>query len=66
MDVLMWCGMTRETLPNNIQSQLFYSWSTDGGATWAPNVQVSNTFNPQAGFPNNQKIGDYITIVSRQ
>jgi hypothetical protein len=50
--------------PNNIDSQLFYSWSTDGGATWAPNVQVSNTFNPQAGFPNNQKIGDYITIVS--
>ena len=50
--------------PNNIDSQLFYSFSTDGGATWAPNVQVSNTFNPQAGFPNNQKIGDYITIVS--
>jgi len=49
---------------DNIQSQLFYSWSTDGGATWAPNVQVSNTFNPQAGFPQNQKIGDYITIVS--
>jgi hypothetical protein len=25
---------------------------------------VSSSFNPQAGFPNNQKIGDYITIVS--
>ena len=25
---------------------------------------MSNSFNPQAGFPNNQKIGDYITIVS--
>jgi hypothetical protein len=49
---------------NNIDSQLFYSFSTDGGATWAPNVQVSNTFNPQAGFPQNEKIGDYITIVS--
>jgi hypothetical protein len=49
---------------NNIDSQLFYSWSTDGGVTWAPNVAVSNSFNPQAGFPNNQKIGDYITIVS--
>ena len=49
---------------NNIDSQLFYSWSTDGGATWAPNAQVSNTFNPQAGFPQNPKIGDYITIVS--
>jgi hypothetical protein len=49
---------------NNIDSQLFYSWSTDGGVTWAPNVTVSNPFNPQAGFPNNQKIGDYITLVS--
>ncbi len=49
---------------NNIDSQLFYSWSTDGGLSWAPNVAVSSPFNPQAGFPNNQKIGDYITIVS--
>jgi hypothetical protein len=50
--------------PNNIDSQLFYSFSTDGGVTWAANVPVSNLFNPQAGFPQNQKIGDYITIVS--
>jgi len=50
--------------PNNIDSQLFYSFSTDGGVTWAANVPVSNSFNPQAGFPQNQKIGDYITIVS--
>src|SRR5258708_21728588 len=49
---------------NNIDSQLFYSWSTDAGLSWAPNVAVSNPFNPQAGFPNNNKIGDYITIVS--
>jgi hypothetical protein len=49
---------------NNIDSQLFYSFSTDGGVTWAANVPVSNSFNPQAGFPQNQKIGDYITIVS--
>ena len=32
--------------------------------TWAANVAVSSPFNPQAGFPQNQKIGDYITIVS--
>ena len=40
---------------NNIDCQLFYSWSTDGGVTWAPNVAASNSFNPQAGFPQNQK-----------
>jgi hypothetical protein len=49
---------------NNTDSQLFYSWSTDGGVTWAPNVAVSNSFNPFVGYPNQSKIGDYITIVS--
>ena len=49
---------------NNTDSQLFYSWSTDGGVTWAPNVAVSNPFNPFEGYPNQNKIGDYITIVS--
>ena len=49
---------------NNTDSQLFYSWSTDAGVTWAPNVAVSNAFNPMEGYPNQSKIGDYITIVS--
>src|SRR6516165_9983510 len=49
---------------NNIDMQLFYTYSTDGGVSWAANIPVSNSFNPQAGYPNNQKIGDYITIVS--
>src|SRR5438874_6345816 len=49
---------------NNIDMQLFYSYSTDGGVTWAPNIAVSNSFSPQAGYPMNNKIGDYITIVS--
>jgi hypothetical protein len=49
---------------NNTDSQLFYSWSTDGGVTWAANVAVSTSFNPFEGYPNQSKIGDYITIVS--
>ena len=49
---------------NNTDSQLFYSFSTDAGVTWAPNVAVSNAFNPFEGYPNQSKIGDYITIVS--
>src|SRR5256886_3396177 len=49
---------------NNTDSQLFYSFSTDGGVTWAPNMAVSNAFNPFEGYPNQSKIGDYITIVS--
>ena len=49
---------------NNTDSQLFYSYSTDGGLTWAPNVAVSNSFNPFIGYPNQNKLGDYLTIVS--
>jgi hypothetical protein len=49
---------------NNTDSQLFYSYSSDGGATWSPNVAVSIAFNPLEGWPVQQKIGDYITIVS--
>jgi hypothetical protein len=49
---------------NNLDSQLFYSYSTDGGVTWAPNVAVSDSFNPLEGWPVQTKIGDYLTIVS--
>jgi hypothetical protein len=49
---------------NNTDSQLFYSYSLDGGSSWSPNVAVSNPFNPLIGYPNQAKIGDYITIVS--
>ena len=49
---------------NNTDSQLFYSYSTDGGTTWAPNIAVSNAFNPFLGYPNQNKMGDYITMVS--
>jgi len=49
---------------NNTDSQLFYSYSTDAGVSWSANVAVSTAFNPFEGYPNQSKIGDYITIVS--
>ena len=49
---------------NNTDSQLFYSYSTDGGDTWSPNVAVSNRSIPFLGYPQQNKMGDYITIVS--
>jgi hypothetical protein len=49
---------------NNLLSQLFYSYSTDGGVTWSANVAVSQPFDPTQGWPQQNKIGDYITIVS--
>jgi hypothetical protein len=49
---------------NNTDSRLFYSYSIDGGDHWSRNVSVSNSFNPFVGYPNQNKIGDYITVVS--
>jgi hypothetical protein len=49
---------------NNTDSQLFYSYSNDAGVTWSPNVAVSAAFNPFLGYPNQNKLGDYLTIVS--
>ena len=49
---------------NNTDSQLFYSYSRDAGNTWSPNVPVSELFNPLIGYPNQAKMGDYMTIVS--
>jgi hypothetical protein len=49
---------------NNTDSQLFYSYSLDGGNSWSPNVAVSEPFNPFLGYPNQNKIGDYLTLVS--
>ena len=49
---------------NNIFSQLFYSFSTNAGVTWSPNVAVSASFNPFLGYPNQNKMGDYISLVS--
>jgi hypothetical protein len=49
---------------NNTDSQLFYSFSRDGGNSWSPNVAVSEPFNPLIGYPNQNKMGDYMTIVS--
>jgi hypothetical protein len=49
---------------NNTDSQLFYSFSLDGGVNWSPNVAVSNSFNPFLGYPQQNKMGDYLTSVS--
>jgi hypothetical protein len=49
---------------NNTDSQLFYSYSLDGGNTWSVNFAISDSFNPFLGYPNQNKLGDYITVVS--
>jgi len=45
-------------------SQLYYSYSTDGGVTWSPNRAVSPQFDTSVGYPQQNKIGDYITVIA--
>ena len=45
-------------------SALYYSCSTDGGATWSDNEQASPTWNSMLGFPKQRKIGDYYHMIS--
>ena len=56
--------MDTRNAANNTDSQLFYSYSTNAGVTWAPNVAVTPAFNPFLGYPQQNKMGDYITMVS--
>lgn len=50
--------------PGTVLSSLYYSYSTDGGETWAPNQRMSQSFDPHAGWPIQQKMGDYFHMIS--
>ena len=50
--------------PANRLSELYYSWSEDGGLTWAPNRALSPPFDSLVGFPMQEKMGDYIGMIS--
>jgi hypothetical protein len=55
---------TRHSTTNNLYSELYYSWSDDAGLTWAANRALSPAFNHLLGFPQQNKMGDYIGMVS--
>jgi len=46
------------------RSSLYYSWSVDGGTTWATSVRLSPEWDSHVGWPNQMKIGDYYHMVS--
>jgi len=50
--------------PGGINSSLYYSYSTNAGVTWSPNVRLSQAFDPHAGWPQQNKMGDYFHMVS--
>jgi len=50
--------------PDNSLSELYYTWSEDGGVTWASNRPLSPAFNHSLGYPQQNKMGDYIGMIS--
>ena len=42
---------------NNLDSELFYSYSYDAGVTWSPNIVVSDSFEPGLGLPESEQDG---------
>ena len=58
------CWYDTRSDTNALLTQLYYSFSQDGGRTWSRNYAVSPAFNPTLGYPNQRKIGDYIGMVS--
>jgi hypothetical protein len=45
-------------------SELFYAYSYDAGDTWYGNVPVSQPFDSSVGYPEQNKLGDYYTLIS--
>lgn len=45
-------------------SELYYSFSVDGGLTWSANQAISPAFNHSLGYPQQNKLGDYYHMVS--
>ncbi len=50
--------------PTGYDSELRYSFSIDGGATWAPSEPLSPAFDPHLGWPDQSKLGDYYDMTS--
>ena len=61
MDV---CWYDTRSNSNNTLSELYYCYSPDGGLTWTPNRAVSPAFDPSLGYPQQNKIGDYLAMTS--
>ena len=49
---------------NNVFSELYYCYSLDGGLIWATNRAVSAAFDPSLGYPQQNKIGDYLGMIA--
>lgn len=50
--------------PGGNMSVLYYSQSFDAGMTWSANMALTPPFNHTVGYPSQNKMGDYLHMVS--
>lgn len=50
--------------PDGFDSVLYYRFSHDGGINWSSEIQLTPSFDPHLGWPQQNKIGDYYDLVS--
>ena len=55
---------TRDAPVGTNESVLYYSFSDDQGNTWSDNTAISESFDPNIGYPQQDKMGDYFHMVS--
>ncbi len=55
---------TRDAQFGSDSSALYYSYSNNQGNTWSTNEKLSESFDPHVGYPNQNKMGDYIDMIS--
>lgn len=60
----VWLDTRNSPGTNMFISELYYSYSIDNGITFSANERISESFNPQLGYPNQNKMGDYFHMVS--
>ena len=61
LDACWYDNRANPSIPN---SALYFSSSYDGGVTWTSSTLLSPRFNPNIGYPNQSKMGDYLGLVS--
>lgn len=61
---IIWLDTRAANAGNPFVSALYYSFSEDGGETFSPNEQISGTFDPTLGYPQQNKMGDYFDMKS--
>lgn len=55
---------TRDAPAGSDSSALYYTFSSDQGLTWLANEKMSGSFDPHVGYPDQNKMGDYLDMVS--